>query len=327
MNRSRFLLYTLISLAAIAIITVVICLVKCNSGGTVPLDEPVIPTAGATAPATINPSASPSPTPSTEPVAAYRLPLVPIWDERTSSPAPTPSATLRPTVGFQPTLGQYSSSTKDFLAVGTENGVATAILLVRMTGTQLNVLAIPHEAMALVYTLDEECKITQTSYTSLGAATVLGGQKRNQQVWNLIWAVKNLVGVQVNQYVCIELECLDDVLASVGGFEGTNQTYTPENIHMFFDSERESKTYIMLDIGVGLVKCLKGISIWELPSIQKATKGHVSSSLSTAELISMARGFQSITAIECYTLPLVGEGEQWTLDSDESLKILRNLYG
>ncbi|MDD3401266.1 MAG: hypothetical protein PHT58_06545 [Eubacteriales bacterium] len=329
MKRSRFWLITGVTVAAVVIIIVIICLAQCAASGSTPLNEPIIPTVDVSPDMTNVPTHTPAPssTPMTEPVSAYRLPLAPIWDEDTPTPTVSPAVSNSPIIFREPIKGQYSSSTKDFMAVGTEDGVATAIFLVRLEGTQLSIIAIPYEALASVYTLDDECKIVSTQYTRLGEATRLGGTNKTQRYWNLIWAVKNLVGVQVSHYLCIELECLDAVLDAVGSFEGTNATYTSANIAPYLGTTREQKTYVMMDIGVGLLKRLREMSLWELPSMQKATKGCVHSSLGAMDLIPMARSLQGVTSISCYTIPLVYSDGDYRLDTQQAKDILQKVYG
>lgn len=326
MKRSRFFIITGVTVAVAAIVIAIICIVQCSSKGTAPLNEPVIPTVIISPGASNTPAPSPSPSPTAEPVMAYRLPLVPVWDEPTPTPSLSPPLGSTPSINIAPTQGQYSNSIKDFLAVGTTDGVATAIFLVRLTGTELRIIALPFEATALVYTLDNECQISAATFSMVGDATRVGGSDANQRAWNLIWAVKNLSGVQLPHYLCIELECLPAVLDCVGSFEGTNATFTSENIATYLSTEREQRTYVLLDIGVGLLKRLRQLSLWELPSIQKATKGHVLSSLGAIDLIPMARSLQGVTSVQCYTLPLVERDGKLYIDENKAEQIIRKVY-
>lgn len=331
MNRKRFLILAAILLAVLGIIIAIVCVAQCAlDGGQTPLNEPIIPSAP------VSPSTTPTmetieePSITPAPATPYMLPLVPDWEGEGPQNSPTastiPTSTPAPTVNFVPTMGQYTSSTKDFLVIGIENEVATAIILARIEGTKLIITAIPYEALATVYTLNENCEIVEVSTQQLGNAIKLGSSERNQQAWNLIWAIKNLIGIQPCHYLCIDLACLSKVMAELDGLEGSNAVYTEENIELYLSATGEGLAYNLLDIGIGLVKQLKVLSIWELPSIQSASKGHVFSSLSTLELISLARSIQKVTSIECYYLPLTYDNGAYSLNAVEAQKILQNLY-
>lgn len=328
MDRKRFWIIASVLLAVLGIIIAIVCVTQCFFGGDgeTPLNEPEIPTVNPSTPEPYSAVPTPQPSLTPAPVFADRLPLVPNWNSDEPVETNTPPPSESPTANFVPTLGQYDDDIKDFLAVGTENGVATAVLLVRLEGTTLYIVAIPYEAEALVYTLNSDCQITEASRLSLGLAIDRGGNDKNQQSWNLIWSVKNLIGVQVSHYLSIDLKCLPDVLNELETLSGVNADYSSANIGQYLQLSGESRAYFILDLGVGLLKKLRNVSIWELPGIQSATKGQVRSSLGTRELIALARCFQGVETIECYALPLVSDGESWRLNEEESLKILQILY-
>ncbi len=304
--------------------------------------EPSIPAAmlkegtTKTAAPTTTPSASPTPSPT-----QYRLPLAPITSaspsastKATAAPSPTATAAadadplLDAAETILPALveGLYESNCKDLLVVGTENGVATAVALVRIRGDTLHVIAIPYETMGLVYTLDSACRITAITRTQIGRATLLGGTKQQQRCWNLVWTVKNLTGVRAAQWLCVDMACLPALMEATGGAQGEELLFTADNITELMDVQGEQRADLVCELATAAFYLLRGSSLWELPAIRKAAGSSVSSSLSLEQLIALARSLSSLTTIKTQSLPVEKSENSLVVQRAEAEKILSNLY-
>jgi len=291
--------------------------------------EPPIP------PSLQTPAPSPQPGPSagaedpdaTAP-AMYQLPLVPVWEDEDEAPAPspTPAGTPRSEIQFEPMTGLYTEACKDFLAVGIENGVATAILLVRLEGETMSILALPAQMSGTVYTLDEECRIVDVSRAEIGDSLRLGGSGLGQSMWNLVWSVKNATGVRAAQYIGLDLSSLPDLLRILDSVQGEQETYTAENHFAALHERGRMQPGRAADFGAGLIHKMHAVSIWELPGMQRATKGKICSGLSVRQLIVLGKALKNVTQIRCEVLPTIESGGTCEIDTEAAAALLKSLY-
>ena len=293
--------------------------------------EPSLPISHATAAPSLLPSPSfeiASPDPDATAPAMYQLPLVPLWDEGETEPtlSPAPTAAPQKEIQFEPMTGLYTDTCKDFLAVGIENGIATAILLVRLEGDTLTILSLPAQTLGDVYTLDKDCRIVNVSQSQIGTAVRFGGSDSNQSMWNLAWSVKNLVGFRAPQYIGLDLACLEEILSIMDGVQGGSAQYTAENCYELLYGESGMHADMAADFGAGLIRKLRDVSIWELPAMQRATRSKICSSLSARQLVALGKDFKSITSIRCELLPTLESGTSRTLDAEAAYQLVNALY-
>ncbi len=266
-----------------------------------------------------------SPEPTVEPTA-YLLPLVPLWETPAASPSASASGAAQPEPTISPTEGRYDTTCKDLLAVGIRNGVATAILLVRIQDGVMTVLAVPCELNGPVYTLDRECTVLSVDDAPLSSALRRGGTRKKQQLWNLVWAVKNTVGVSAAHYVAIDLDCLAAVVEELGCLEGQSVRILPDAVPSLLLLTGEARAVAMSEVGVGFVRAMQHATIWELPALQKLTKNKLFSSLSVRQMISLAGEFGRIQTISTYVLPLSYQNAGASLLMPDAQKMLEKLY-
>ena len=268
------------------------------------------------------------PNPDATAPAMYQLPLVPVWDEGDTMPEgyPEPTATPQREIRFEPMMGVYTETCKDFLAVGMENGIATAILLVRLEGGDMTILSLPAKTLGTVYTLDGQGQIANITRTEIGYALRLGGSNSNQSMWNLAWAVKNLIEVRAPQYIGLDLSCLEELLRVMDGVQGDSAYYTAENYYTLLHGENGMRPDAAADFAAGVIRKMRSVSIWELPGVQRATKGKVCSSLSVRQLIALGKALKNITEIRWELLPTFENGNTRVLDAEASYLLLKNLY-
>lgn len=259
-----------------------------------------------TAPAT----AAPSPTPETTPVITpkssptpYILPLVP-QGAATPQPSitPTPAAEAS-AVRIRPEarIGTYNAKQKDFVAIGTQNGEAVAILLVHVEGQQATVTAIPAETDAPVYTLGANAAVLGLETAPIGQACVRAeGEKEG--CWNLIWAIKNLTGFQPPEYLCVDFACMDAFFSFVPSIESDTGAIDRDAFLRILNDAGKSRAEGFAQFGIGAVRYLCKVSLWELPAFRSATRGAFSASLSFLELLSLMRSLKAVTSFSVSVL-------------------------
>lgn len=274
---------------------------------------------------------TPAPTPSASPTAtpaptAYVLPLVPLWDEPSPSPTPGPPEASARGPALPNVEGRYDDTCKDLLAVGIQDGMATAILLVRIQGDTMTVLAIPCETVGTVYTLDRDYNVTAVNSRPLSAALRFGGPGGRQQLWNLVWAVKNTVGVCAAHFVALDLSCMEELTEQLGGLPGQHGTITPTRAGEILASSGTARAAGMADMGIGLVHAFQKTALWELPQLQKLTADKIRSGLSTRQMIAIALSFQRIEHITYEVLPTKELAGGMVPSYPDAEKILKKLY-
>ncbi len=305
---------TLLLLAALCIVVVVV------GDTSTPPTEPQVPSyvhVSTPTPAPISPTPSPTP---------YRLPLLPMTQERTPTPTPTETPAATPNVTpFAPTAGregQYNATSKELLAVGTQNGIATAILLLRVTADEVRVIVIPCETMAYVYTLAEGPEIVAVNETEIGDAFLRGGDAGS---WNLVWAVKNLTGCLAPAYMQFDLEKLSAVFSVVSNVKGQTITFSAETLDQQLAKTGTERAAVMGEFAYGMYEVVQAVSIWDLPEIQRKVKGGFETSLSTSEMIALARAIENAKSCSVTLLPVTQYGENWYQNAEDVQKIIENL--
>ncbi len=287
------------------------------------IEEPSVPPALQT-PA---PSPTPTPVPSVTPSpTAYILPLVPQWDAPSPSPTLTPPKADARGPALPGVAGRYDDTCKDLLAVGIQNGMATAVLLVRVQGTDMSVVVIPCETVGTVYSLDADCRITAVNQAPLSVALRRGGAKQRQKLWNLVWAVKNTLGIGAVHYVALDLDCLVEMVELLGGLAGQETAITPEKAGEILASAGDTRALGMAELGVGLVHALRETALWELPALQKLTKDKVWSGLSTRQMILLALELRKVEHIHCELLPTEKNGDKIIPVYADTENLLKKLY-
>lgn len=298
-RRQKILLISLGGVALLLLVGMVFWIVTAQTGDPVPT-EPPLPSFTSDPTPTAEPSETPSPNPTPSPTP-YRLPLVPqggsvqTEPQRTPAPSPEAQATLqKPQIKTDAHLGAYRSDQKEFLAIGTQNGEAVAVLLVQVKPPETTVIALPCETLAPVYTLGEDCQIQRVDTAPLKTATALAESGR-EGCWNLIWAIKNLTGYQAPEYLCVDLGCMDTFFAFVPKLETESGTITHAVFLDVLNDSGASRAERLGKLGVGAVQYLKKVSLWELPDFRNATRDAFISSLSISELLFLMHNLRSVT--------------------------------
>lgn len=320
-NRQKILLFALGGVALLLLAGLVFWIVTSDSGDRIPA-EPPVPSAAPTAPlSTPEPTGTPTPAPTGTP---YRLPLVPQGGTGTT-PAPetpTPSDEAQanpalPAIRTDAREGIYRADQREFLAIGTQNGEAIAVLLVQVKPPKTTVLALPCETLAPVYTLDASCSVISVDSAPVGTASARA-QGEREGCWNLIWAVKNLTGYQAPEYLCVDFGCMESFFAFAPKLETESGTITLETFRAALEKKDGARASAMGELGVGAVQYLREVSLWELPGFRSATRDAFSSSLSVFELLSLVRALRTVTDFTVDVLPTERTGEALIL-SDASI--------
>lgn len=315
-RKQKMLLTALAGIAGLLLIGVIALALLGGSGTKVP-KEPTLP--GATPSPVPSPTVAPSPTPSATP---YRLPLVPKGTgatpentppaEQTGFPEQTPIGQTRetpvpatdspsPEAGAKEREGVYSGQQKEFMAIGTQNGEAIAVLLVQVKPPDVTVLAIPCETLAPVYTLGADCRVERVDTAPLMRASARA-ETAQEGCWNLIWAVKNLTGYRAPQYLCVDFACMEAFFSYAPKIETDGGEITLAVFTDALNASGEERARRMAQLGVGAARYLMKVSLWELPGFKNATRGAFSSSLSVFELISLLHSLKSATDFEIEVL-------------------------
>ena len=193
---------------------------------------------------TITPTASPTPT-------AFRLPLVPQWDTPQPSGEPVGAGVFAPqTLVPEGTAGPWVDAgdghTRDILAVGLREGRAAALLLLRLSGNTLTVMALPADEGLLA-----------------GADLTEPGEEAASKV-------KALTGLCCGSWMALDLACLPMVLEITGplGDPGTDVL---------------SMAGIMA-MAEGAVTYVQRVSLLKLPALKRAMGDCFRSNMSTWDL-------------------------------------------
>ncbi len=296
MTRKQKMLLTALAAAAGLLLIGVIALMVLGTGGTAVPDEPPAPTV----PPTEIPTPTVLPVPTVAPTP-YRLPLVP--EGTGATPESTPSAPTErtpaedspsPEVRATEREGVYGGQQKEFMAIGTQNGEAIAVLLAQVKPPLVTVLAIPCETLAPVYTLGENCRVERVDTAPLMTASARA-ETVQEGCWNLIWAVKNLTGYRAPQYLCVDFACMEAFFSYAPKMKTDEGEITFAVFSDALNASGEERARKMAQLGVGAAQYLMEVSLWELPGFKNATRDAFSSSLSVFELISLLHSLKSAT--------------------------------
>lgn len=309
-RKQTILIVALSGVAVLLLIGLLLFLNYGNKSDPIP-NEPTQPTAtDMPSPA---PTPAPSPTPTETPTPTpYLLPLVPLGSAAAtplpatpqSSPAPTPTGSLTPEPEAQarvrpsPRDGTYGEQIKEFMAIGTQNGEAIAVLLVHVEPPDATVVAIPSETLATVYTLGKNASVTDVQTAPIGTATICAETAR-EGCWNLVWAVKNLLGYRAPAYLCVDFGCMESFFSFVPALDGVDYAAFREMLN----ETGEVRARSMAKVGVGAVRYLGKASLWELPAFRSATRGAFTSSLSLFELLRLMSSLREVRQFSVDVLP------------------------
>lgn len=271
--------------------------------------EPSLPPATATPSPEDTPSPSPTPTETPTPTPYY-LPLVPEGAAATPSPLPaTPAASPSRTpagapeaAGVPPREGEYNDKIKEFMAIGTHNGEAIAVLLVRVKPPETTVVAIPCETLSTVYTLGADAKVISVDTAPIRAATARAESVR-EGCWNLVWAVKNCTGYRAPAYLCVDFSCMEAFFSFAPGLSADGNEIDLDAFLRMLDEPDETRAASMAELGVGVVEYLSRASLWDLPAFRSATRGSFTSSLSVLELLQLMSDLKKTSAFSVVVLP------------------------
>ena len=303
-RKQMILIVTLSGVAVLLLVGLLILLTYFNKKEPVPI-EPSLPPATQTIAPTDTPSPSPTPTETPQPTP-YFLPLVPEGAIPTT-PAASPSPTATPSpeaegIPPRPRDGVYTDEIKEFMAIGTRNGEAIAVLLVRVQPPKATVVAIPCETKATVYTLGADAKVERVDAAPIGTATARAETAR-EGCWNLIWAVKNLTGYRAPAYLCVDFACMEAFFSFAPDMIADGEQIDLAAFAGMLDESDERRAEDMAQFGVAIVQYLGKVSLWELPAFRKATRGAFTSSLSIYELLRLMSDLKKTTSFTVAVLP------------------------
>ena len=290
-RKQKILLAALSGVAVLLVVGLVLWINLDRSGDPVP-EEPPLPSFSAAPTPAESPTPSPSPSPEPTP---YYLPLVPdgtVKPTKEPSPSPTTEAAA-PAVKADARIGTYHAKQKEFAAIGTQNGEAVAVLLVKVQPPAAEITAIPAETLATVYTLGPHAQVQAIDLAPIGTACARAVTER-EGCWNLVWAIKNLSGYQPPHYLCCNLDCMDAFFEFVPAIETSGGAVDAAAFAAILSSSGEDRALRFAEVGVGVVRCLSEVSLWELPAFKSATKDAFSSSLSFLELLALMRTLKTV---------------------------------
>lgn len=305
-RKQTILIVTLASVAALLLTGLLLFLTVFKKSDPIPA-EPSLPPATATPLPSDTPSPSPTPTETPTPTPYY-LPLVPGGAAQTPAvptAVPTPTPSPAPDAEASPPQtrdGIYRDDIKEFMAIGTQNGEAIAVLLVRVKPPEAIVVAIPCETQTTVYTLAKGAKITGTETAPISLATARAEGAR-EGCWNLIWAVKNLTGYRAPAYLCVDFSCMEAFFSFAPKLPADSGEIDLEAFLHILDESEPDRARDMAQFGVGVVRLLGRVSLWDLPAFRSATRGAFSSSLSVYELLKLMGDFKKVDAFTVAVLP------------------------
>ncbi len=311
LNRKQMILIVSLSgVAALLLIGFLIFWTSFRRSDPIP-EAPSLPPATQTPAPSDTPAPTPSPTETPSPTP-YFLPLVPGGAAQTSSPLPaTPKVSPSPTPSAAPDAearsrrmrdGIYNDEIKEFMAIGTQNGEAIAVLLVRVKPPEATVVAIPCETQTTVFTLGPGAQVTALDAAPLSLATVRAEGVR-EGCWNLVWAVRNLCGYCAPAYLCVDFACMEAFFSFAPELPADGGGIDLAAFLRILGEEGETRASGMAAFGVGVVRYLGKVSLWDLPAFRSATRGAFTSSLSVFELLKLMGDLKKVESFSVFVLP------------------------
>ena len=308
-RKQTILIVTLSGVAALLLVGLLIFLHYAEKRDPIP-NEPVLPTVSATAAPTEAPTPTPEPTATPSPTPYY-LPLVPegaiTGTPEPSAPAgsPSPAPSAAPDAEASPPKardGIYNDEIREFMAIGTQNGEAVAVLLVRVAPPETKILAIPCETQSAVYTLKRGAVVAEVNTAPLQLATARAESLR-EGCWNLVWAVKNLLGYRAQAYLCVDFSCMDAFFSFAPKLNASGTEIDLAAFSDMLNESGESRAAAFANLGIGAVRLLREVSLWDLPSFRSATRGAFTSSLSILELLDLMGALKKVDTFSVTVLP------------------------
>lgn len=316
MHLTRKQIILIVSLSGVAVLLIIGLILLLNYGNKrdpIP-EEPSLPPATDTPLPSETPAPSPTPTPQPTDTPAptpYYLPLVPQGAAPPPTPAPTPSPSPAPTpvqkaaaprIHPDPRDGTYNDQIREFMAIGVQNGEAIAVLLVHVEPPKASVVAIPCETLAIVYTLGPGTTVESVEAAPLETATARAESAR-EGCWNLIWAVKNLIGYRAPAFLCVDFDCMDAFFSFAPSLDVGGSVIDLEAFTGMLEEHGEQRARSMALLGVGAARFLGKVSLWDIPAFRSATSGAFSSSLSVFELLALMRAMKEVREYSVSVLP------------------------
>lgn len=209
--------------------------------------------------ATLQPTdtAAPTPTPTITPSpTVFRLPLVPQQD--TPQPTAEPAAGVfapnaeTPSETEGPWVDADNEHTRSILAVGLQDGRATALLLLRMDESGLTLAALPVEEAPLV------------------------GSGPKEQGEGALTLVEHQTGQRCRAFMALDLGCLPAVLSITGPLAGQGAEALQG------DGTQRAKG--ALTLAAGALQYVQRVSLLKLPALKRAVGDCFESNLSAWEL-------------------------------------------
>ncbi len=307
MHLTRKQTILIVTLSGVAALLLVGLLLLLHYGKSDPIPaEPSLPAA------TETPAPTEAPTPTPEPTAApsptpYYLPLVPEGAANPPTPLPpAPTATPAPEAKLKsvpsPRDGIYNDEIREFMAIGTQNGEAVAVLLVRVAPPETKILAIPCETQSAVYTLKRGAVVAEGNTAPLQLATARAESLR-EGCWNLVWAVKNLLGYRAQAYLCVDFSCMDAFFSFAPKLNASGTEIDLAAFSDMLNESGENSAAAFANLGIGAVRLLREVSLWDLPSFRSATRGAFTSSLSILELLDLMGALKKVDTFSVTVLP------------------------
>ena len=307
MHLTRKQTILIVTLSGVAALLLVGLLLLLHYGKSDPIPaEPSLPAATETPAPTEPPTPTPEPTATPSPTPYY-LPLVPEGAANPPTPLPpAPTATPAPEAKLKsvpsPRDGIYNDEIREFMAIGTQNGEAVAVLLVRVAPPETKILAIPCETQSAVYTLKRGAVVAEVNTAPLQLATARAESLR-EGCWNLVWAVKNLLGYRAQAYLCVDFSCMDAFFSFAPKLNASGTEIDLAAFSDMLNESGESRAAAFANLGIGAVRLLREVSLWDLPSFRSATRGAFTSSLSILELLDLMGALKKVDTFSVTVLP------------------------
>ena len=211
------------------------------------------PTAAPTQTPSWTTTPSPGPTPSP---TVFQLPLVPQWD--TPQPTEEPATGVfvpdeeTPTETEGPWVDADDEQTRSILAVGLQDGRATALLLLRLDEDGLLVAALPTEEAPLAGD---------------------GPKEQGEEALSLVAA---RTGRRCGSYMALDLGCLPALLNVTGPLADQGEEA--------LQGDGTERAEGALDLAAGALRYVQRVSLLKLPALKRAVGDCFGSNLSTWEL-------------------------------------------
>ena len=156
--------------------------------------------------------------------------------------------------------------------------------------------------LCLFYTLGKNAGIERVDDAPLSTATARAESAR-EGCWNLVWAVKNLLGYRAPAYLCVDFSCMEAFFSFAPDLAADGVKIDLDAFLQMLNEPDEQRAESMAQFGVGIVQYLGKAKLWELPAFRSATRGAFTSSLSIYELLRLMNDLKKVTGFKVAVLP------------------------